>query len=377
MQELRDVAVVAFAQAPIVASDEHRTAPEMLHPQVMRALADAGVERGAIDYQIGGSSDFVDGRVFGFTQVLDVMGAWPPVEDSHLEMDAAFAAYYAWLRIQTGACDTAMVVGFGKPSEGELARVLNLQLDPFYQAAIGLDGVSTAALQASAYMARTGVGDAELAAVAARNRASGARNPDAQLRTAATAAALQATPWAVRPLRAGYLAPVGETAACLVLAAAGKAESMCDRPAWIHGVDHRSEMQTLGARDLTRSAGAALATERALAMAGLRSAREVDVVELAAATPVEEMILREAMELPSALDAGSDVPAVNPSGGPLAGHAIMSTGLIRLGEAFRQLAGRAGGHAVAGAERAIAHGTSGHCLQQNVVWVLGSRRRGA
>ncbi len=376
MTRLRNLAVVGFAQAPIVASDEHRTAPEMLYVQVVRALAECGIARNAIDYQIGGSSDFIDGRTFGFTQAVDVMGSWPPVADSHLEMDAAFAAYYAWLRMQSGACDTAMVVGFGKPSEGELARILNLQLDPFYLGAIGLDGVSTAALQASAYMARTGVGDAELAAVAARSRAAGARNTDAQLRTPATAAELLATPWAVKPLRTGYVPPIGETAVCLILAAEGKAEAMCERPAWIHGVDHRTEMQTLGARDLTRSAGTTLAAKEALAMAGLASLRDVDVVELAAVTPVEELILCEAMGL-SASAAGTAAarPVVNPSGGPLAGHPIMSTGLIRLGEAFRQVSGRAGTHAVDGVRRAIAHASSGHCLQQNLVWVLGAERR--
>ena len=40
--------------------------------------------------------------------------------DLHLEMDAAFAAHYAWIRIQTGDCDTAIVSGWGKNSEGEL-----------------------------------------------------------------------------------------------------------------------------------------------------------------------------------------------------------------------------------------------------------------
>ena len=45
------------------------------------------------------------------------------------------------------------------------------------------------------------------------------------------------------------------------------------------------------------------------------------------------------------------------------------------GEAFRQLAGQAGEHAVAGARRAIAHATNGHCLQQNLFWVLGTERR--
>ena len=371
MPKLRNVAVVGFAQAPIVARDEHRIATEMLYEQVRAALAQCGVEREAIDYQAAGSADYLDGRPFGFVAALDVMGSWPAKADLHLEMDASFAAYYAWLRIQTGDSDTALVCGYGKTSEGEPERVLNLQLDPYYQAAIGLDPTSTAALQASAWMARTGATDRDLAALAARRRAAGARNPDAQLHDPASAEDLAQTPWAVEPLRRGYLPPVGESAVCLVLAAEGKAEKMCDRPAWIRGVDQRIELQTLGGRDLSRSAGAKLATERALAMAGLARAAEVDVVELCATTPAEERILCEAM----GLDAMGARPAINPSGGPLAGNPLMMTGLIRLGEAFRQLAGRADGHGVAGTRRAIAHGAQGHCLQHNVVWVLGDERR--
>src|SRR5882672_6405692 len=133
MTRLRNVAVVGFAQLPIVARDEHRTATEMLYPVVRQALAECGVERDAIDYQIAGSTDYMDGRPFGFVAALDVMGAWPPKQDLHLEMDAAFCAYYAWVRMQAGDCDTAMVVAHGKMSEGEPNRVLNLQLDPYYQ----------------------------------------------------------------------------------------------------------------------------------------------------------------------------------------------------------------------------------------------------
>jgi len=371
MTKLRNVAVVGFAQAPIVARDEHHTAQEMLYPQVRRALADCGVERGEIDYQVAGSADYIDGRPFGFVSALDVMGAWPPSQDLHLEMDAAFAAYYAWLRMQAGDCDTAIVCGYGKTSEGEPRRILNLQLDPYYQAAIGLDPISTAALQASQYMARSGADDRDLAAVAARNRAAGARNPEAQVRSEASADELLTTPWVVAPLRQGYVPPLGESAACLVLAAEGKAETMCDRPAWIHGVDQRIELQTLGARDLSRSVGTKLAAEKALAMAGLDSASAVDVVELSATNPAEELILCEAL----GVDAKASRPAINPSGGPLTGHPLMMTGLIRLGEAFRQLSGRAGDRSVDGAKRAIAHAASGHCLQQNAVFVLGSERR--
>jgi acetyl-CoA acetyltransferase len=370
MSALRNVAVVGFAQGPIVAHDEHRTATEMLYPQVRAALAQCGVERAAIDYQVAGSADYVDGRPFGFVTALDVMGSWPPKQDLHLEMDAAFGAHYAWLRMQAGDCDTAIVCGHGKVSEGEPLRILNLELDPYYQAPLGLDPISTAALQASAYMARTGTTDRRLAEIAARNRTAGTRNPDAQIRTPASADELQRTPWAVEPLRTGYLPPIGETAVCLVLAAEGKAETMCDRPAWIHGVDQRIELQTLGARDLSRSMSARLAAENALAMAGLRSAAEAQVVELAAVTPVEELILLAALGLEAAAGA-----AINPSGGALVGHPFMMTGLIRLGEAFRQVAGRAGDRAVPGARRAIAHASNGHCLQQNLFFVLGTERR--
>lgn len=371
MTQLRNVAIVGFAQLPIVPRDVRRIATEMLYPVVRQALADCGVERDAIDYQVSASTDYMDGRPFGFVAALDVMGSWPPRQDLHLEMDAAFAAYYAWVRMQAGDCDTALIAGHGKTSEGQPNRVFNLQLDPYYQAAIGLDLASTSALQASAYMSRTGTTDRDLATVAARNRAAGARNPDNQLRNAATAEQLMQTPWAVTPLRSGYLPPVGESATCMILAAEGKAEKLCDRPAWIHGADHRAELQTLGARDLTRSASTSLAAEKALAMAGMQKTRDADVVELSAATPAEELILCDAL----GLDAKAARPAINPSGGPLCGHPIMMTGGIRMGEVFRQLSGRAGDRAVAGAMRAVAHATQGHCLQHNLVWVLGAERR--
>jgi len=370
-QKLRNVAIVGFAQMPTVARDEHRMSTEMLYPVVREALAQVGVDRNAIDYQVSASTDYADGRPFGFVAALDVMGSWPPRQDLHLEMDGSFAAYYAWAKLQTGEVDTAIVCGHGKTSEGEPDRVYTLQLEPYYHAAMGLDPTSTSALQASAYMARTGVGDADLAAVAARNRAAGAKNPDAQLREAASTADLQKTPFKVSPLREGYLPRIGESATCLVLAAEGKAEKLCKKPAWIQGAHHIAELQTIGARDLTKSASTEAAARKAFAMAGLASARDVDVVELLAQNPVQEMIVLEAL----GLDPKAPKPAVNPSGGALCADPIMSTGLVRLGEAFRQLSGTAGARQVANARRAIAHAAQGHCLQQNIVWVLGTERR--
>ena len=363
---MRNVAVVGFALGPLSASDQHHTAQELLYLSVRRTLTECGVDRDAIDLQLAGSADYIDGKPFGFVQSLDVTGTWPPRQDSHLEMDAAFAAYYGWLKIQAEECDTVMVVGYGKNSEGDLDRVSNIRLDPYYQAAIGLEATSTSALQASAYMARSGATDRDLAEIVARNRASGAANPETLLRQPASAEELLETPWAVEPLRRGYLAPKADTAVCLLLAAEGKAEKMCVRPIWIQGIDQRAEMQSLGARDLSRSRSAELATAKALEMAALKSARDVDLIELSAATPVEEMILREAMKLEPKGESG---PTINPSGGPLCGHPFMMTGLIRLGEVFRRMGDGSG------ATRGIAHATQGHCLQQNLVFALGKQRR--
>jgi len=80
--KLRNVAVVGFAQMPTVARDEHRMSTEMLYPVVREALAQVGVGRDAIDYQVSASTDYADGRPFGFVAALDVMGSWPTIENN-------------------------------------------------------------------------------------------------------------------------------------------------------------------------------------------------------------------------------------------------------------------------------------------------------
>ena len=54
---------------------------------------------------------------------------------------------------------------------------------------------------------------------------------------------------------------------------------------------------------------------------------------------------------------------INPSGGALAGNPMMAAGLSRIGEAARRIWDGS-------ADRAVAHATSGPCLQQNLVCVM-------
>jgi acetyl-CoA acetyltransferase len=266
-------------------------------------------------------------------------------------MDLAWAMYEAWVKIQTGEADTALVYGYGKSSPGSLRDVLSRQLDPYYAAPLWPDSIALAALQARACLDAGITTTEQMAEVAARSRRSAGGNPFAQLRSSDEPDVLLKEPELASPLRRHDCPPISDGAAAIVLATGDRARELCGRPAWIRGIDHRTEAHSLGVRDLTSSSSTRLAGERA----GAGDA-PVDVAELHAPFTHQEMILRREL----GLDGGV---AVNPSGGALAANPMMAAGLIRIGEAAQRIS-------QGDADRAVAHATSGPCLQQNLVCVL-------
>jgi acetyl-CoA acetyltransferase len=383
----REVAVVAFAQTKHSATDTGLSETELLQPVIAGALAQAGLRRAEIGFTCSGSCDYLAGAPFSFVSALDAVGAWPPISESHVEMDGAWALYEAWVRLQHGDIDTALVYGFGKSTQGELREIMTLQLDPYYLAPLGIDHVSLAALQASAYLAASGRTESDLAEVAARSRRDAAANPNAVPAEPVTIGEILAQPVVAGPLRPADCAPITDGAAAIVLAAGDAARRLRHMPAWIRGIDHRIEAHYPGVRDLARSESAALAARAAQSAAlaahgtppggapsgsappgGAPSggtwlgdtrpggAGQPGVAELHAQFSHEELILRDALGLGEAV-------TINPSGGPLGANPVMATGLIRIGEAAaRILDGSAG--------RALAHASSGPCLQHNLVCLL-------
>ncbi|AWE48721.1 MULTISPECIES: thiolase domain-containing protein [Streptomyces] len=342
----REIAVVAFAQTDHRRTSEELSEVELLMPVLHDVLARTGLRTADLDFVCSGSSDYLAGRAFSFTLALDGVGAWPPISESHVEMDGAWALYEAWTKLRTGDADTALVYAYGKSSPGSLRDVLTRQLDPYYVAPLWPDSVALAALQAQALIDAGDTDEPALAAVAARNRENATANPHAQLR-----GPVPHGDHVVRPLRRGDCAPVGDGAAAVILAAGERARALTERPAWIRGIDHRVEAHGLGVRDLTDSPSTRLAAEHAGAFE-----RPVDTAELHAPFTSQEIVLRKALRL-------GDGVRVNPSGGALAAHPVMAAGLIRIGEAAARI------HRGA-SDRALAHATSGPCLQQNLVAVL-------
>jgi acetyl-CoA acetyltransferase len=346
----RPVAIVSFAQSTFVRRTRFNDA-ELVMDVVTQALDRARLDRHDIGFCVSGSSDFLTGAPFSFVGALDAVGAWPPIQESHVEMDGAWALYEAWVRLQHGDIDTALVYAFGRSSLGDLQEVLVTQLDPYYLAPLGVDPISLAALQARALLDAGKWRERDFADVAARNRNNAQANARAQVRGSAPASALIDEPYLVAPLRKHDCPPISDGAAAIVLAAGERARRHTQRPAWIRGIDHRIEPHALGTRDLTQSPS----TKRAAEAAGVHE-RPIEIAELHAPFSPQELILREAIGL-------DDRVQVNPSGGALAANPLMVAGLVRLGEAAQPILD-------GNARRTLGHATSGPCLQQNLVCVM-------
>jgi len=358
-----DVAVIGFAQSPVVRASDTATTNgvEMLVPIFAEVMQSTGLTKDDIGFWCSGSSDYLAGRAFSFVSAVDAIGAVPPVAESHVEMDAAWALYEAWVKILIGDADIALAYGFGKSSAGDLRRVLALQLDPYLLAPLWPDSVSIAALQARLGIEAGLWTEGQMADVAVRNRAAAVANPRAQLSGEVSAEKLLSQPYVADPLRAHDCAPVGDGAAVVILASAERASELCQRPAWITGFEHRIDSAALGARDLTAAPSAAEAARAAggSGPSGAVGAPGVEVAELHAPFTHQEILLRGALGL------GDDV-RVNPSGGVLCGNPMFAAGLARIGWAAQEImSGRAG--------RALAHATSGPALQQNLVCVMEAR----
>jgi acetyl-CoA acetyltransferase len=332
-----DIAVVGWAQTPMVRNTD-QSETQLLLQVITSAIEPLGLTRADIDFTCLGSCDYITGQAFSFVSNLDAIGAWPPKRDSHVEMDGAWALYEAWLRLQEGDIEIAVVTGSGRSSTGNPALIYPMEMDPYFLAPLGADPLTFAALQARAVIGAGIADERRMAEVSVRSRGKGDVDE------------LLGKDYMRAPLRRHDVPPITDGAAAMVIATADRARQLVERPAFITGFDHRTECHNPSFRPLDDSPSTRLAAEAA----GLASA-PVEVAELQAAFTHEELLLRHVLGL------GDDV-SVNPSGGPLKSNPIMASGLCRIGYAADHIFG--GGH------RALGHSTSGPCLQQNLICIL-------
>ena len=350
---MKKIAIVAYNQSDCVSWAGATNEVELIMPVLRRVFDQVGLNNAQdVDFVCSGSCDYLQGAAFAFVAGVDALGAVPPIKESHVEMDAAWALYESILKIRMGHADSALIYGFGKSSPGELPIVLSQQLDPYYLAPQWVDTISLAAMQARLMLDQGLITERDMAEVVARSRGNAKTNPHAQLSGDVSVEELLAQETYVSPLRKSDCPPVSDGASAVIICTVEKAREWGVPYAIISGIDHRIESHNLAMRDLTDSVST-------------RQAAEAAGVATAASTwrnCTRPLVIRKLF---------SPAPwawrrhLINPSGGVLAGNLMMASGLSRIGEVFNRIASGE-------AQRGVAHATSGPCLQHNLVTVLES-----
>jgi hypothetical protein len=338
-----EIAIVSFVElSPAEASQLDEI--ETIQTIVSRATDGAGIARDRIGFTVSGSCDMLVGRPFSWIMAMDGAGVSKPIEESHVEMDGAWALYEAWVRLQHGDIDAALIYSFGANAAEDLMQVLALQLDPYYLAPTGINAAEVAALQASAMLA-AGATERQFAEVAVRAG------------LASSVEAALAEPYTNRPLRASDLPRFSDGAVAMVIARGDYARSVCARPAWIQSMAHIADSHSLGVRDLSK----APSLEKAARIAGVGE-KPTDLVEVHAPFGPQEVLAIEALRAAGL----HGTAALNPSGGTRAAQSVMVAGLAAIGRAASAI------HR-GEASRTVGHASSGPALQHNLVAVLEER----
>jgi len=360
----------------------HLNIPEMVYLAVTEALKDAHMEIKDIEYAVTSSVDLWDGKTASGVYITEVIGAVMKPE-TRVANDGLFAVAQAYMVIRSGLYKTSLVVSHCKASESSHFELSNWVFDPVYEQLLGLDYLSSSALQANAYMSRYGLREEDFALVVVKNRKNGTRNPFVGTKEVSVEEVLNSESIAY-PIKELEVPPVSDGACALILASEDLIREMSGilKPVWIKGWSYCTDSHYLGDRDLSDSRSLRIAAQRAYKMAGIKNpAKEIDVAEISEEFSYQELLWSECLGFcepgggTRLLRSGKamingEIP-INPSGGILSGNPPFVAGLIRLAEATLQLRGDAGKHQVKGARTALAHGTSGPAGQSHCVMVIG------
>ncbi|MCX5852893.1 MAG: thiolase family protein [Deltaproteobacteria bacterium] len=372
-------AIVGVAQIKYERRKKDQIFADMVFDVTREALDDAGLTIHDVDNVVTVSNDFFDGRTISGMAVGDACGG----QDKNISTvsgDGTFGAFYGLMRVLSGYKATIVVAHY-KGSEGDINITTNGMFDPVFHRHLGIDAVSSAALQANAYMTRYGIREEDIAQVSVKNHGNAKNNPFAQLPMDITVNDVMKSRKIAEPLKLLDCCPISDGAAAVIIAGEDIAAKCRKKPVWVRGVAHCCEEYFLGDRDLSNPVALREAATRAYAMAGIRNPIEdIDVAEVLEPFSYMEPLWLEGLGFcePGAgcslitkgiTVMGGKLP-VNPSGGALSANPVLVAGLARLIEAALQVRGEAGARQVKNADTALAQGFNGPCGQSHCVWII-------
>jgi acetyl-CoA C-acetyltransferase len=346
----------------------------------LAALQDSGVHGDDIDAVFVGTMSA--GKLVGQEHIAPLLLDGAGLSDRHIpatRVEAAGASGGVAFRqavqlIRSGSADLVVVGGIEKMtdvSDADAQAIASAGIDQEWEHFFGATDAALHALMTKRHMAQFGTTRAELAHVAVKNHAHGAKNPLAQFRKPIDADTVLRAPMVADPLTVFDCAPLSDGAACVVLASDAIVDSYRKDAVSVTGSGQASDSLALHSRSTyTQLRATEAAARRAYQEAGV-SAADVHVAEvndnytLGEILAIEDLgFVKKGQGGPATREGrttfGGDLPVVNPSGGLKArGHPAGATGIAQVCEVVWQLRGTAGERQVKDARIGVTHVVGG------------------
>ena len=266
------------------------------------------------------------------------------------------AFFHAFSAVASGLYDVVMVAGVEKMTSRPPARVTEILAgagDCAGEIKAGSTFPSLFAMIARRHMYQFGTTREQLAAVAVKNHANGALNPDAHMRKVITIEeALNARPVA-EPLGLYDCSLISDGAAAVILTPADRARDFTNKPVRILGVAQASDFVALDQKpDITTFPAVRRAAQKAYEMAGV-GPRDIQFAELHDCFTIAEIVALEDLAFverglggpwtASGATARTGEKPINVSGGLKSkGHPVGATGVAQICDLFAQIRCEAG-----------------------------------
>jgi len=266
------------------------------------------------------------------------------------------AFFHAYNGVASGVYDTVLVVGVEKMTNQptpKVTEILSGAGDCAGEIKAGSTFASLFAMIARRHMYQFGTTREHLAAVAVKNHANGALNPDAQMRKAITMQQAMAGKPIADPLNLYDCSLISDGAAAVLLAPAERAAEFTDKPVRVLGIAQASDFVALDQKpDITTFPAVRRAAEKAYAMAGVRPA-DIQLAELHDCFTIAEIVAIEDLGFAPRGEGGPFTLAghtartggipINTSGGLKSkGHPVGATGVAQICDLVLQMRCEAG-----------------------------------
>lgn len=305
------------------------------------------------------------------------------IENACASSGSAF--YQAWAAVAGGIYDTVLVLGVEKMTSRptpQVSEILGSAGDCSGEIRAGNTFASLFAMIARRHMYQFGTTREHLAAVAVKNHANGALNPDAHMRRVITLEQAMAGKPVADPLNLYDCSLISDGAAAVLLAPADRAADFTRKPVRILGIAQASDSVPLDRKeDITTFPAVRRAAQKAYGMAGM-GPRDIRFAELHDCFTIAEIVALEDLGF---VERGQGGPyssegrtalrgekPINPSGGLKSkGHPVGATGAAQICDVVQQIRCEAGDRQVPDSSVGLAQnlgGSGGTC----VVTILGA-----